>query len=146
MAVWYEVEKSQAGIKNFLDSNWSFHDFRIEKIEYISRKNMVEIFLKYDTETEGVLLRFSGVQGIHINLLSDYETDYIMECCVLNLENDAFLWISDEVWDMNDTEQLNKVKQGATWVEAKRILWAITDKDGNPVEMPLKRIDQVWNI
>ena len=32
MAVWYEVEKSQAGIKNFLDSNWSFHDFRIEKI------------------------------------------------------------------------------------------------------------------
>ena len=144
MAIWYEVEKSKAGIKNFLDSNWSFHDFRIEKIEYISRKNMVEIFLKYDTETEGALLRFSGVQGVHINLPSDYNADFIMGCCVLYLENDTLLWLDDESCDANDAEQLSLAKQCATWVESKKILWAITDGDGNPIEMPPERIDQVW--
>ena len=31
-----------------------------------------------------------------------------------------------------------------TWIESNRIIWAITDADGNPVEMPQNRIDQVW--
>lgn len=66
MAVWYELEKSNAGIKNFLDSNWAFHDFRLERIEYILGKDLVEIFLKYDTGTEGVLLRFIGVRSFTV--------------------------------------------------------------------------------
>ena len=32
MAVWYEVEKSEAGINDFLDCNWGFHDFRPELV------------------------------------------------------------------------------------------------------------------
>ena len=26
------------------------------------------------------------------------------------------------------------------------VLWAITDSDGIPIEMPPERIDQVWNV
>ncbi|MBD5083282.1 MAG: hypothetical protein HDT34_03880 [Clostridiales bacterium] len=49
MAVWYEVEKTEKGIENFLESNWVFHDFTLERIEYITEKDLVEIFLRYDT-------------------------------------------------------------------------------------------------
>lgn len=143
MAIWYEVEKSQTGIKNFLDSNWSFHDFRIEKIEYIPSRDMVEMFLKYDTQTEGVLLRFLGVHDVSIAVPDDYEADYIFGCSVFRQENNSLIWLNDEV---NCEEQLDKVKQFATWVKAQRIIWAITDGDGNPIEMPTERIDQVWNI
>lgn len=146
MAVWFELEKSDPGIRNFLDSNWSFHDFRYEKIEYIPGKDSVEIFLKYDTMTEGVLLRFKEVHGIHIDAPMDYDTDWLMGSTVLLFEDDSIIWIDDDGWDIHDREQLDEVKKRTTWVEAGRILWAITDADGNPVEMPLNRINQIWNI
>lgn len=146
MAVWYELEKSNAGIKNFLDSNWGFHDFRLERIEYILGKDLVEIFLKYDTGTEGVLLRFIGVQDIHIIIPTDYEVGWIMGSLALYLENDSILWLDDDNWDIHDQGQLDEAKKYTTWVEAKMVLWAITDGDGRPVEMPPERIDQVWNV
>lgn len=50
MAKWYEVEKTEKGIKEFMECNWEFHDFRAVKIQYVPGMDMVEIFLQYDTE------------------------------------------------------------------------------------------------
>ena len=75
MAIWYEVEKSQKGIEQFLDSNWGFHDFRLERVEYTPGKDCLEIFLKYDTGEEGVLLRFTWIHDFHICAERDYEVD-----------------------------------------------------------------------
>lgn len=47
MAIWYELEKTPDGIRNFLESNWHFHDFRLESIEYTAGKDMVEVLLMY---------------------------------------------------------------------------------------------------
>ena len=38
MEKWYEVEKTEKGIKEFLECNWEFHDFRAIKIEYVPGK------------------------------------------------------------------------------------------------------------
>lgn len=38
MAIWYEVEKSEDGIYNFLECNWRFHNFSIDKIKYYRGK------------------------------------------------------------------------------------------------------------
>ena len=31
-------------------------------------------------------------------------------------------------------------------MKAERLFWAVTDAEGNPVEMPQNRMDQVWNV
>lgn len=120
MAVWYEMEKTEKGIKNFLDSNWGFHDFRIEKIEYIPGKDCVEIFLKYDSEWLG-------------------------GCVTLLLENNLIIWLDDDSWGSQTGEHLNEMKEHTTWAEAERIFWAVTDENGHPVEMPQNRIHQIGN-
>lgn len=145
MAVWYEMEKSEKGIKNFLDSNWSFHDFRTERIEYISEKDYVEVFLKYDTMNESVLLRFTCIHTLHINSYRDYHTAWLNGSVVLLLKNNVIIWLDDDEWGDQTREHLNEVKDSTTWVEAEGIFWAITDADGNPVEMLQNRIHQIWN-
>ena len=146
MAVWYEVEKSEKGIAHFLESNWCFHDFRPERVEYIPGKDMVEIFLKYDTDDQGVLLRFVWIHAMHINTDRDYEAEWLSGSIAFILENGAFIWLDDDNWGDESISHLDEIKTYTTWVESERIMWAITDAYGNPVEMPSKRINQICNI
>ena len=76
MSIWYEVEKTDHGFNEFLNCNWGFHDFRLERFEYVSEKDIVDIFLKYDTLNEGVLLRFVRIHDVHINTNRDYEAEW----------------------------------------------------------------------
>lgn len=145
MAVWYEVEKSVIGINNFLDCNWAFHDFRLEEAKYNAAKDSLELFLKYDTMQEGVLLRFTQIHEYQVNTSRDYEAEWMYGSVVLLLDGGTMLWIDDDTWADNSHEHIEELKRFATWVKAERIFWAITDKDGNPVEMPSDRINQTWN-
>lgn len=40
---------------------------------------------------------------------------------------------------------MEECRRYATWVEAERLFWAVTDEEGNPVELPEDRVNQVWN-
>lgn len=94
---------------------------------------------------EGVLLRFVWIHDVHININRDYDTEWLNGSIVLLLENNMIIWLDDE-WNDKSREHLNEIKKYTTWVEAERIFWAITDADGNPIEMPQERIHQIWNI
>lgn len=144
MAIWYEVEKSEAGIRTFLDWNEGFHDFRPERVEYVPGKDMVEIFLNYDTGKEGVLLRFSRIHGIHINTKRDYEAEWIFGSAALLLEDSKIIWLDEDVWGEENRAHLDELKQYTTWVEAERIFWAVTDADGTPVERLENRTRPGW--
>ena len=39
-----------------------------------------------------------------------------------------------------------KLKEEASWVQAERIIWAMTDSRGLPTELPADMIDQTWMI
>lgn len=143
MAIWYEVQKSKDGIVNFMRSNSCFHDYRIERIEYVAGKDYVDLFLKID-QTEGVLLRFVDIASVKVNGNIDYKADCLWACTLLLLENGNFIWFSEDYEDFysdHSYEDLSKLKEYSTWVEAKRVLWAATDSDGVPVEMPTYHID-----
>lgn len=142
MAIWYEVEKTEDGINNFLDCNWGFHDFRAERIEYVPEMDMVEIYLKYDTRKEGVLLRFAWIKDMHINTQHDYDADWIYNSCLFITEKGTLIWVDEDITEL----EFGEVKHFATWVEAERMFWAVTDEEGNLVEMPEERINQEWNI
>lgn len=142
MAIWYEVEKTEAGIYNFMEGNWHFHDFRIEKIEYIQEMSMVNYLLIYDDEKHGVILKFDNVSGLGIRVCDDYLTDYLYGCkCVI--KDGHFFWYDAEDLKPGD---INTIKRYCNWVECERIYWAVTDGYGTPTEMPDDRIDQVWNV
>lgn len=144
MAIWYEVKKNETSINNFLDCNWGFHDFRPERVEYVPGKDLVEIFLKYDTMTEGVLLRFAWIHDLHINTQRDYDAEWMYGSQLIISDKGTLIWADVDDWDIENPEKLEECKKFATVVESERLMWAITDADGNPVEMPDDRINQVW--
>jgi hypothetical protein len=146
MAIWYEVEKNTQGINDFLDCNYGFHDFRHERIEYVPGKDMVEIFLRYDTMKEGVLLRFAWISDMHINTNRDYDADWLFGSTLHILPNGNLLWMDVDELEGVDEKTIEEWKPHTTWVESERIFWAITDGDGIPIEMPTSKIEQVWNV
>lgn len=138
MAIWYEIEHSKKGIENFLNCTGYLHDYRVERMEYVPSKSLVEMFCKYDTDREGVLLRFVDVGGVHIRTDVDYR--------------DAWTWCATVVVEKNQTLSFFQSDEDVDWeakkepiydtyVNARRIMFAITDKDGKPVEMPENRMD-----
>ena len=47
---------------------------------------------------------------------------------------------------MLDDFPAEDLKKEASWIQAKRIICATTDKYGNPTELPADKIDQTWCI
>ena len=142
MSIWYKVAATEQGITDFLDCNWGFHDFRIERVSFIPRSDTCEVFLKYDTGKEGVLLRFSKLHDMFIRVDEDYLDAWLFDTTLLLRENGAMRWIAaDDV-----TEDELESCTFATWVEADQLIWAVTDGDGQPIEMPPDRFHQIWNV
>ena len=141
MAIWYKVEKTEQGIKDFLDCNWGFHDFRIERVEYVAGHDMVEIFLRYDTGKEGVRLRFVGLSGVHISVNLDYREAWLYNTTLLLGDDGDLQWLAAD--DVSETEAENPTF--CTWVKSREMTWAVTDGEGQPVEMPIDRLNQVWH-
>lgn len=144
MAVWYEVEQSKQGIKDFMECNWSFHDFRIERVSFLPGKNCVELFLLYDTRKEGMLLRFLNPRGMNVAVDVDYEASWLFGASLM-MEDNSLVWIAADCID-GDNEYLEDMKKHLTWVQADALVWAVTDCYGNPVECPVTRLDQIWNM
>ena len=72
MAVWYEVERSGTGIENFMECNWRFHDFKIERAVYLPENRSAELFLKYEETKGSVILRFLNVHAMRVVLDMEY--------------------------------------------------------------------------
>lgn len=141
VAIWHKVNATEQGVADFLDCNWGFHDFRIERVSFIPKSDTCEVFLKYDTGKEGVILRFSKLHDLFIRVDEDYLEAWLFGSTLLLQENGAIRWIAaDDV-----TEYELESCTFATWVEADQLIWAVTDGDGQPIEMPAKRLHRVWN-
>ena len=140
---WYIVDKSKQGIEEFLDCIHAFHDFRLEKVEYIPGKDLVEVFLKYDTRTDGVYLRFTGVHGCNIIAERDYMADWSYRSICLNYHG-FFLWIENDDFDDLDNCDIKDVLKDTTWVMSDQLFFAITDGDGKLIEDPEDWFHQTW--
>lgn len=145
VAKWFKVEKTEKGLADFLDCNWSFHDFRLESVRYNARDSIADVYLEYDTHKEGVLLRFFGIVCLDIRPDEYYSSDYISASGAFLTENGTVTWIieSDDL-ELDSEEIRDLAGKYSGWIEAKEIHWAVTDAEGNPVEMPADRIDQTW--
>ena len=147
MAIWYEVEHSEKGIRNFMDCNWHFHDFTIERVNYLPDSYTAELFLKYDELEGSVILRFVNVRSMNVNIqVNAGWINDIVGSVLLLLENGQLLWIDDDRWKDQSIDHIEELKKESSWVQAERLIWAITDSNGNPTELPADKIDQTWDI
>lgn len=147
MAIWYEVEHSEAGIYNFLECNCRFHDFKIARVSYQPDNYTAELFLLYDELERSIILRFINVQEMDVSTEDSFGDLNEIEGSVLLLrENGQFLWITDDSWGDQSKEHIEELKKEASWVLAERIIWAMTDSCGFPMELPADVIDQTWVI
>lgn len=147
MAVWYEVERSRTGIENFMECNWCFHDFKIERAVYLPENRSAELFLKYDEPEGSVILRFLNVHAMRVVLDMEYGFPAEIGGSVLLLLDDGrFLWADNDFWGEKSKAHLEELKAESSWVQAERIVWAVTDSSGKPAEMPADKIDQVWTV
>lgn len=147
MPIWYKVEHSQSGITNFMECNYHFHDFRIERVSFSSDENTAEVFLRYDELKGSIILRFINVHAMNVKLKVELgSSEDIMGSVLLVTNNDHLLWIDDDSWGEQSNLHINELKNEFSWIEAENILWAVTDEYGNPTEMPADKIDQTWII
>ena len=70
----------------------------------------------------------------------------IMGSVLLLLENGHFLWIDDDQWGDRSIDHIEELKKQSSWIQAERIIWATTDSNGNPTELPTDKIDQTWSV
>lgn len=139
---WYELKKQEKEINDFLDCYCAFHDFRLERISYIPGTDTVEVFLKYDSGREGVLLQFTGIYGVGIHVVLDYEADWIYGSELFLREN-RWLWIVDDTEICENAEQAEACKPDTTWVEGAHLFWTATDGNGTPTEISEERMREI---
>ena len=146
MAIWYEVEKTVEGIKQARECNYDFHDYRLEKIDYVAAWDAVEIFLMYDSREDGLLLRFAHVKDMHVNVDVDYHADWLDACDIFLLKDGTLLFVVGTDEGNPDYQLTDELRHGLTWVQAERIFWAMTNAKREPIELPADRIDDTWVI
>lgn len=148
MAVWFELEKSEDGIKNFLGCNWGFHDFRFERFTYVVEKDRVDILLKHDTDKQGRLLRFVDLGDMHTFVKQYYLSDWISSSGCFLTDDNFVIWIenSDYSNGADCKKHFSEIQDYAFWVKSKYLFWAITNKDGDPIEAPDDYADQTFEV
>ncbi len=146
MAVWFEVEKTDSGIRDFLDCLLNFHEYKIDKVKYDSDIFNAEVFFKYDSLGGSIILRFLKVPYMNVAVTTHSGlAQEINGVVLLLLDNGNFLWIDDDRFGDKSSEHIEELKSDSSWIEAERIIWAVTDENGNPSEMPDYFINQTFD-
>lgn len=141
MAVWYEVERTERGIADFMECNRKFRDFRIERITFVAEDDTCEIYLKHATCAGGLVLRFSELCDMFIRVDGDYLESWLAGATLLVRKNGVIRWIAAG----NVAEDALQDCAFATWVESHRLTWAITDAEEQPAEIQAQQLHGYWN-
>lgn len=144
MAKWYEIVKDKKYIDDFMYYVRGLHDCRVVNVNCSYEKQFTDIFIQYDSEKEGIVLRFLGVKRVHLNVTDDFPAYWLYDTDILISDDNTLIWFDDgECGD-----EFDELKDYMTWAEADKILFAFTDGKGNIQDIPEDRIDALferWN-
>ena len=140
MAVWYMADPSEEGRRAFLDFHRGFSGFRMERAVQDKEKKQADLYLQVDAYS-GVLLRFFRVSGMHIPP-ENPEGAWIAGASLVREKDGSLIWYDCGELDWRDAKDRGKILRDACWIRAGKLVWAMTDAEGNPVELPEDRLDQ----
>ena len=110
---WYKVIKDEEYFKEFLGIFSEFHDYRITHIEYDSEKNHLMLYLRYDTDEEGAVLKFINVKDMHICPCDDYEISWLSGSALKMTSSYSLFW-----YNVDDEDNIDEIKKdkNLTWI------------------------------
>ena len=140
---WYKVIKDEEYFKDFLGIFSGFHDYRITHIEYDFEKNCLMLYLRYDTDEEGAVLKFVNVKDMHICPCDDYEISWLSGSLIKMTPSYSLFWCNID--DEYNIEEIKKYKN-LTWIESEQIVFAWLDKDNQVAPLTDEQLNPVCKI
>lgn len=135
---WLQAE-TDIELSELLDMFWTFHDFRIEKVNYTSSENQIDLLLEYDTHEFSVLLRFSGNVSMNFKSLQDYEVDWLTGSSIGKNKQGQIVWIGADDIDANE------LPDDIIWIAGDSLRYLYIDESGQSQKLPEDMIHQVWH-
>ena len=118
---------------------WGFHDFKIEKVNYTSSKDQIDLFLEYDTHEFSVLLRFIGNVSMNFQPVQDYDVDWMTGSLIGKNKKGQIVWAGADDIDAKD------LPDDVLWIAGDSLCYLYLDKDGVSQKLPEDMIHQIWN-
>ena len=140
---WYKVIKDEEYFKEFLGIFSEFHDYRITHIEYDFEKNHLMLYLRYDSDEEGAVLKFVNVKDMHICPCDDYEVSWLFGSGLKMSPSYSLCW-----YNVDDEDNIDEIKKdkNLTWIESEQIIFAWLDKDNQVAPLTDEQLNPVWKI
>ncbi len=108
----------------------------------IYKNRDLKIFFRYDTDEEGVVLRFIGVKRLHIATV-DYYNQWLLGSRIMLTSDNTLLWC-----DADDKTNIDEIvgNKDINWVEADEIWFAWLDKNNEICPLSEEQINPVWLV
>ena len=126
-------------LSEFHDMFWSFHDFRIEKVEYCAASDRIDLLLEYDTHEIHILMRFIGNVSMNFIPGREYDADWLMGAS-LGIGNDGKI-----IWAGADNISIKELSSNVLWISGEELQYAYLGNDGEPKLLPEDILHQVWH-
>ena len=137
---WYRIDSTSEDAKDPLTMFWEFHDFRLWSFSYSPGEDVIDAILEYGSHDMKVHLRFIDLRGFNLCATQNYEADWY-EGNTISIDDDDgnIFWI-----DVDWFKQGDAASEFDTWVKSEKLVYAILDKNGEPIEIPDDIKDQTW--
>ena len=104
---WYKIIKDEEYCSDILGIFCELHDYMITKIIFQYQDSTATVYLRYDTDDEGVVLKFINVTRINICPKDDDDLWLVGATIQLTKEGN-FLWYTDD--EKRDDDELYQVE------------------------------------
>ena len=136
---WYKIIKDEAYCSEILDIFYSLHDYMITEMDYDYQNKTLKIYFRYDTDDEGVVMKFIGVKKL--NVYAEDESQWLTGANIQVTNDNTLLWYA-----LDDRLNSNEVVNGTdyNWVEAEEVLFAWLDKNNDIKPLTEEQLNPIW--
>ena len=133
------IAETESELNELLDMFWSFHDFRIENVDYAAAPDRIDLLLEYDTHEFRVLLRFIGNVRMNFLPVNDYPVDWLTDSQLGKDKKGQVIWAGAEGIDVN------ALPSDVLWIAGDILHYALLDENGQAKKLPKDLVQQVWH-
>lgn len=101
------------------------------------------LYLRYDTDEEGTVLKFVNVKDMHICSCGDYEVSWLFGSGLKISPLYSLFW-----YNVDNEDNIDEIKKDKNlpWIESEQIIFAWLDKDNQVAPLTDEQLNSVWRI
>ena len=129
MKSWYYA-RTEDEIETVYEMFWCFHDFRVQKKEYLLENEEIDLYLEYDSDGIRLLFMFLGNVSMNFVPTDDFGADWLFGATIGLNEKKQVVWVADENIDVKNLPSY------PLWIVGDRLRYAMIDENNTPFEIP----------